>query len=313
MSTGTRAPRSAWVGVVMAVALVAGTVWAEDPFPAKVVEVASGDFLTIERDGARKPLRLAGVDCPETGQPFADEAKKFVLDKVLGKMVTVTVLTKDNKEISVGDVVLEDGKNLGHLLVQSGHAWWDKAHVPEDPKLKGLNAQAITDGKGLWSDPLALSPSDYRKSHGIEQFHYLIKPEEEAPPVVIAPTEEEPKSISAKGDDIYKGGFSVDLKDFDLGAIEKIKPEELVMKHMPTVAKNDSGAPIGLAVPNISQIPYASQLGFQDGDVVTGVNGHQVRDMGQAYGLVNRLKGAKTITIEILRNGQPQKRTFRLP
>ena len=292
-----------------------GAAWAET-FTAKATGVAAGDLITVKQGDTERHLRLFGVACPEPGQPFSAEAKAFTEKRALDKEVSVEIRATDNEGKAVAMVILPDYVNLNHALVQAGLAWWDQDNVPKDAALKSLNAKAITAQAGLWSEPAPLSPTDYRRSKGLEPITYAPTGEE----VAAAPTpteapEEEPKSISAKCDAVYTGGGRVinvgDIKfDKELTEADGLA---LLSQHMPTVATDANGNPIGLAVPNISQIPYASALGFQDGDIIAGVNGEPLTNMNQIMGMVERHKNSKTLNVRIIRGGRPETVTFNIP
>jgi endonuclease YncB( thermonuclease family) len=58
----------------------AGGLWAqEERYRGEVVSVADGDTITVlTTDFERIKVRLYGVDCPEKGQPFGQEAKAYL-------------------------------------------------------------------------------------------------------------------------------------------------------------------------------------------------------------------------------------------
>ena len=60
---------------------LAGEVW-----PGRVVAVIDGDTITVEQgEGIRVKIRLWGIDCPESDQPWGDRATAFTTEKCLGK------------------------------------------------------------------------------------------------------------------------------------------------------------------------------------------------------------------------------------
>jgi len=294
---------------ILAAITILPSVAGAEPMPAVVTEVVEGDLLRIEYGGVTNEIRLYGVDCPEVGQPFSEEAKQFVIKKALKQEVTVDVLATDNLDKSVATVRLPDGTNLNQALIAAGLAWCDRENAANDRTLNNLNAKAITEQVGLWKDAVALSPRDYRESHALPQFTYTTAPKPRTEPEPAA--KEEPKSISAKGNEVYKGGFSVDASTIQFD--QNIDISAMLMQHTPTIATDANGSPLGLTAPGIASIPYAAQLGFQDGDIVTAVNGESIRDLGQLLGLMDRFKNAKSLNINILRGGQPTTVTISLP
>lgn len=69
---------------------------------ATITHVADGDILTARtKESTKLRIRLAGIDAPEIphgttpGQPFGNDATRFMAHLVLGKTVTVAVLGVD--------------------------------------------------------------------------------------------------------------------------------------------------------------------------------------------------------------------------
>jgi endonuclease YncB( thermonuclease family) len=135
-----------------------------ESFTGKVVKVTDGDTVVVLRAGnIQEKIRLAEIDCPEKSQAFGQRAKQFTLDKAAQKNVTVEVRDHDRYGRTVGEVFLPDGKSLNRELVRNGYAWWYRRYS-KDESLGELEAQARTARRGLWSDPAAVAPWDWRKN-----------------------------------------------------------------------------------------------------------------------------------------------------
>jgi endonuclease YncB( thermonuclease family) len=61
----------------------------------KVVGVTDGDTITVLVAEHPIKVRLAEIDTPERGQPWASRAKQALSDKVFGKEVEIRVVTVD--------------------------------------------------------------------------------------------------------------------------------------------------------------------------------------------------------------------------
>jgi len=61
---------------------------ASESFTGKCVGVTDGDTIKVLREGKEVKVRLEGIDCPESGEPFSTKAKKFTSSLVFGKNVT---------------------------------------------------------------------------------------------------------------------------------------------------------------------------------------------------------------------------------
>ena len=139
------------------------------PKTGNVVRVVDGDTIDVEVDGRVSRVRVYGIDCPEEGQPFADEAKEFVASLIEGKTVSLTPIESDRLGRSVADVsTSKDGKayHLSEMLLSVGLAWWYEGESPQDRHLELLEARARETRRGLWADPDPVPPWEYRRLKG---------------------------------------------------------------------------------------------------------------------------------------------------
>ena len=125
------------------------TVLSSDTLRGKVVGVSDGDTISVMREGRAVKVRLAGIDCPEKGQPFGTRAERFTSDLAFGKEVTVGVKTTDRYGRIVGEVILLDDTSLNKELVYVGLAWWYRKYAPNDRTLKALETGARDAKRGL--------------------------------------------------------------------------------------------------------------------------------------------------------------------
>ena len=127
------------------------------------MSIADGDTISVLRNGRPQRVRLNGIDCPESRQPFGTKAKRFTGDLVFGKMVTIRTVDVDRYGRIVADVTLPDGRNLNYELVKAGLAWWYRRYAPRDSILEALELAARKARRGLWVDPHAIAPWEWRK------------------------------------------------------------------------------------------------------------------------------------------------------
>ena len=136
---------------------------ATDSFTGRVVAVADGDTITVEReDGEWVKVRLWGVDCPEDSQPWGDRATEFTAEKCLDKRVLVLGRDVDRYGRLVAEVMLPSQRILNHELLKAGLAWWYWTYAPEEGLYKILEREARRDKVGLWVDPELVPPWEYR-------------------------------------------------------------------------------------------------------------------------------------------------------
>lgn len=137
----------------------------------QVVGVIDGDTMDVlvgERDLHR--VRLAGIDAPEKGQPFGQQAKRWMSDLVFGKPVKVEYDKRDMYKRIVGIVRWSD-IDVGLDLVRSGLAWHYKRYqgeqTPEDrAAYAGAEDEARSAKRGLWRDEKPTPPWLWRQKGG---------------------------------------------------------------------------------------------------------------------------------------------------
>lgn len=124
-----------------------------ESFTAKVISVPDGDSLNIVRapGGKSEKVILYGIDCPEMGQEFGQEARAFTDGACYKKEVKIDEAGKDSKGRTVATIYLADGTNLNQQLVEKGLAWWSDKYAPNDKTLKDLFTAAKAQKVGLWS------------------------------------------------------------------------------------------------------------------------------------------------------------------
>lgn len=294
----------------------------QETYTGNVVSVAAGDLVSVNHKGAPVQLRLYGIDCPEQGQKFAEESRAKVTESVLNTAVSVQVLTVDSQGVPVALIFDGAGSSLSHTLAVSGLAWWDERNAAKDTMLRKLSAQAVVAGAGIFADPAPLAPWDYRSSHEMPDFTYALEvqePEKKAAPATTAAPE--PKELSAKGTMTENrphaaasapataaqkpaGGTPLSLPGIPNDLVKDVDIGGLMMKHQPRIATDASGRPLGLTANNVGSIPYASQYGFQEGDIVSKVNGIPIESEAQIFSLIPQFQNVRNFQVEVLRNGQ---------
>lgn len=176
--------------VCAAVALVgAGAfVWyvnSGGPFSGRVTHVQDGDTITVERWNSPVKVRLAHIDSPELKQPFGPEARDFVKQRCMGKVVHVTPSArKDLYGRAIGDVSLQDHTCLNESIVENGFAWCYQRGTPADHNVRKLEKDAQSHKRGLWSREQPTAPWDFRKhKHSwFESFLPFLCPENASSP-----------------------------------------------------------------------------------------------------------------------------------
>ena len=128
-----------------------------------VVSALDGDTIEVLNGHHTERIRLSGIDCPEKGQAFGNNAKHAASALAFGKQVTIQTHGYDKYKRTLADVLLSDGTNVNHKLVKDGWCWWYRKYASGDTVLEGLEKDAREARKGLWADPQPVPPWEWRK------------------------------------------------------------------------------------------------------------------------------------------------------
>jgi micrococcal nuclease len=147
---------AAWA---IAALLVAGAAGAE--ITGRVIAVHDGDTISVLAVGRPLRVRLASIDAPERGQPFANASRHALESRVAGRDVVVVERGRDGYGRVLGRVYA-DGVDVNAEQVRSGYAWVFRRFRP-DAQLVALEAEAKAARRGLWRDPRAVAPWVWRE------------------------------------------------------------------------------------------------------------------------------------------------------
>ncbi len=118
-----------------------------------VVKVFDGDSLVVRAAHQDLEVRLADVDAPEKGQPYADQARRALTSLVYHRKVTIEVLDVDQYHRKVARVRRSgDGLDINTEVVRLGNAWVYRRYV-RDQALFAVEQIARQQRAGLWALP----------------------------------------------------------------------------------------------------------------------------------------------------------------
>jgi micrococcal nuclease len=142
-----------------------------EPHTAIVTHVTDGDTVWIElgaaapgRPSGRIKVRIEGIDAPESCQAWGLQAREALRERLLGRAVQVQLHRQDVYARWLGQL-RHEGEDVGAWMVARGHAWsyrYRHGRGPYEPE----EAQARTEGRGLFSQPAPIPPAAFRQSHG---------------------------------------------------------------------------------------------------------------------------------------------------
>lgn len=144
----------------------------------RAIWIIDGDtFILINREDSKAyTVRLYGIDAPESKQPYGKEATLALIRLIGRKMVEVEVIDTDRYQRKVGKVYV--GRKRKHLvnleMVIIGAAWHYVFYAKDDKELSEAEEKARQKASGLWDDPDAIAPWEWRKLQKGQK--YIISP-----------------------------------------------------------------------------------------------------------------------------------------
>ena len=138
----------------------------------KVIEVNSGDVITIFNLNRPVRVKLLGVDAPEMNQAFGDVAKKHLADLVLDKSVLVEYsgIAADS---SLSGRVLLNNADIGAQMIRDGAAWFDantnRLSGTERDVYQQSEQAARNERRGLWQEENPIAPWEFVRNEALRR------------------------------------------------------------------------------------------------------------------------------------------------
>ncbi|HET6977979.1 MAG TPA: thermonuclease family protein [Pyrinomonadaceae bacterium] len=241
----------------------------------KVIEVNSGDVITIFNMNRPVRVKLLGVDAPEMNQAFGDVAKKHLSDLVFDKGVLIQYSGIGADSSLTGRVLLNDA-DIGAQMIRDGAAWFDVNNGDRlDADNRAVYQQsefaARNERRGLWGQANPVAPWEFVKAE-ILRMHPVETPK---------PNQSAPKANSTRS--------MSELTNFTL-MTRNVKP---AAPSAPTMAPDDteivqnSELPAGL--PFTALLPRGGMRLTKStifGADVVKTNGYVVAEGGNGYSVV---------------------------
>lgn len=153
---------------------------ADRSFEGRVTTVVEGDTVVVLDGNRPTRVRLAGIDAPQPGQPFADKAKRHLNSALIRKKVLVRVRDRDDLGQVNGEIILASGRSVALELVNAGLAWCDPGEASTAPLAKA-EAEARKGRRGLWSSRDPIPPWEWKERHRVHRSPAASRPRGKPP------------------------------------------------------------------------------------------------------------------------------------
>jgi len=130
----------------------------------RVVSVHDGDTLTVLVDRRQVKVRLTDIDAPELRQPFGTRSRESLAQLCFGKTAALDVRGRDRYQRTLAQVTCA-GTDANAEQVRRGFAWTYTRYARSDSPLYSLQLQARYEHRGLWAEPGAVPPWQWRRNN----------------------------------------------------------------------------------------------------------------------------------------------------
>ena len=134
----------------------------------RVIEVNSGDVITVFNLNRPVRVKLLGIDAPEMDQAFGDVAKKHLSDLVYDKPVLVEY-SGISADGSLAGRVLLNNTDIGAQMIRDGAAWFDPGNLSrlsqtDREVYQHCEQAARSERRGLWQAENPTAPWEFVKA-----------------------------------------------------------------------------------------------------------------------------------------------------
>ena len=130
----------------------------------RVVSVHDGDTLTVLVERRQVKVRLTDIDAPELKQPFGSRSRQSLAELCFGKEASLEVRGQDRYKRTLATITCA-GTDANAEQVRRGYAWTYTRFARSDSPLIAIESEARSAHRGLWADPVAVAPWDWRRNH----------------------------------------------------------------------------------------------------------------------------------------------------
>ena len=130
----------------------------------RVVSVEDGDTCTVlDEAGRRHRVCLYGVDAPEKGQPYWNNARESLRERIADRDIRFDPVEVDSEGRSCGHLYVGD-RAINVDQVRAGYGWHHTEHKPVR-EFAEAEREAREHHRGLWRDRQPVEPWKYRREH----------------------------------------------------------------------------------------------------------------------------------------------------
>lgn len=159
------AASSVFLVIALCVAIF-GYSYADDVVYGRVRTVRDGDTVEmVMTTGETLVVRLAGIDAPESRQPWGMESGSALREIAEQALLLIEIDSTDRYGRTIAWLYPADGdaQSLNYRMVEEGWAWWYESYASDRTDLRDAQVRARRSERGLWQDAEPIPPWAWRR------------------------------------------------------------------------------------------------------------------------------------------------------
>jgi general secretion pathway protein C len=201
-----------------------------------------------------------------------------LVSKVVSKPeIDISSLDKTALNLKLLGTVVGFENNYAVILSDNRQGLYSESDEIKDATVKRIFRQKVVLTRNGKDEILTIDPEKGQKNEYFESID---------------------SSVNESGENQYQ--ISREFIDQSLSNIYSLMRQARAKPHF------ENGNPSGIAIDNIKPFSLFNKMGLENGDVLVGANGTDIKTVNDAIGLYNGLKNADRISLQIKRNGQEQ-------
>ncbi|MGR6981345.1 thermonuclease family protein [Testudinibacter sp. P27/CKL/0425] len=135
-----------------------------NPLQCRAIHISDGDTFTCLSDNHKRiKVRLLGIDAPENGQAYANQAKQQLAKLIHKQTVSLKIDGIDQYARRLATVYDSQQRNINLLMIENGYAWAYRFYH-KNPQYQNVQDRAQQQKRGLWQDNAPQEPYLWRKA-----------------------------------------------------------------------------------------------------------------------------------------------------
>ncbi|MDY0132689.1 MAG: type II secretion system protein GspC [Desulforegulaceae bacterium] len=199
-----------------------------------------------------------------------------LVSKVISKPeIDIAGLDKTSLKLKLMGTVVGFQNNYAVILSNNKQELYTELDKIQDAEIKRIFRQKVVLTRNGKDEILVIDPEEGQKS---EYFASIDS------------------SISSSGEDKYQ--ISREFVNKSLDNLNSLMRQARARPHF------ENGNPSGIAIDSIKDFSLFKKMGLENGDIIVGANGNEIKTVSDAIGLYNGLKSSDSISLQIKRKGQ---------